>query len=449
MNSNRGRGHSSYRGGYGRNQGNPMIPSSPSSKANESFPIPGHPLYEEFKQFLKSKEVPNMAKLLTDGETIDDIYDYKESSKKDNILILEEKDIILYFENNENPWFLMTRYLNTATYAGFSYKNRSYYENILTSTGSAEFSHFTSGSNTYNFSKAIIKKIILPEEWGLSTLTEREFIIPPSKNPMKCTYWDYIESFHKAFLYENPQRKHTWFFKVCEKVYNRNRDIPNWFTNWWSSYGPNIDILPEDPFRNLYGKWLPVSPRYEKHLTHHLGEKGVISSLHFFMEFSIPWIWKWSPHVDYTPQKFPTLQRMYHTKWWPKMLQKNPATGLIHAQETIDHIINQTQKYQDLKNFSSTASSSSANPTKEQMIQEFKEYCSKLKEGLQRFKTEEEESSSNEQNSDAMSVENQYQCLAGESQPEEESFPVDYMIDMIQEAITRKNLPEDKKSSSQ
>ena len=83
------------------------------------------------------------------------------------------------------------------------------------------------------------------------------------------------------------------------------------------------------------------------------------------------------------------------------------------------------------------------------MIQEFKEYCSKLKEGLQRFKTEEEESSSNEQNSDAMSVENQYQCLAGESQPEEESFPVDYMIDMIQEAITRKNLPEDKKSPSQ
>ncbi|KAL4561929.1 hypothetical protein LXL04_034113 [Taraxacum kok-saghyz] len=393
-----------------------------------------------FGIFSRLENIPSFAKAITNGDTVDDTLEYKELPHKDHIIILENKDIMLYFENNDDPWFLMSRYLDTASYAGFSYKNRNYYENILKVTESVEFSHFTSGGNTniYNFSKAIIKKIILAEEWGLSTLKEREFMMPPSKTPVKFTYWDYIESFHKAFLYENPQRKHTWFFKVCENVYKHNKEIPNWFTNWWISYGPRIDILPEDPFRNLYGEWITVSPRYSKHLTQKTGGAlEVISSLHFFMEFSIPWIWKWSPHVDYTPSSFPSLQRKYFTKFWPKMLHKDPETKALQAQQTIDHINQQIQKYQQQKNFPDPTSPNSqqVNKTIEDIIKNFRLYCSQLKQDLNKIKSKEmgEEEDSNE---DSMSIENnQYQCLAGESQSEEEAIPFEDMLDMLEESI--------------
>ena len=455
MYSNRGRGHPAYRGGYGRGRGNPTSANSSSSHRtgsssnNQSLPIPGSPLYEEFKEFLKTKENSlTFVKAITDGNTVDDTLEYKELPHKDHIILLENKDVMLYFENNDDPWFLMSRYLDTASYAGFSYKNRNYYENILKVTESVEFSHFTSGGNTniYNFSKAIIKKIILAEEWGLSTLKEREFIMPPSKTPVKFTYWDYIESFHKAFLYENPQRKHTWFFKVCENVYKLNKDIPNWFVNWWLSYGPSIDILPEDPFRNLYGEWITVSPRYLKHITHKTGGLEVISSLHYFMEFSIPLIWKWLPHVDYTPSSFPSLQRKYFTKFWPKMLHKDPDTKAFQAQQTIDHINQQIQKYQQQKKISATSSQDSqqVHTTKEEIIKNFRSYCSQIKEDLRRIKSKEisEEEDSNE---DSMSIENNpYHCLAGESQLEEEVMPLEDMLDMIEESVLRKNLSNDK-----
>ncbi|KAL4580216.1 hypothetical protein LXL04_016401 [Taraxacum kok-saghyz] len=241
-----------------------------------------------------------------------------------------------------------------------------------------EFSHFTSG------------------EWGLSTLKEREFMMPPSKFPVKFTYWDYIESFHKAFLYENPQKKHTWFFKT--------------------------------------------------------GGLEVISSLHFFMEFSIPCIWKWSPQVDYTPSTFPSLQRIYFTKFWPKMLRKDPETKVLHAQQTIDHIKQQIQKYQHQKNFNATTSPNTqkVNTTKEDMIKNFRSYCSQLKEDLRRIKSKEMGEEEEDSNEDSISIENnQYHCLAGESQSEEEAIPIEDRIDMFEELVLRKNLSKDKASTSQ
>ena len=112
--------------------------------------------------------------------------------------------------------------------------------------------------------------------------------------------------------------------------------------------------------------------------------------MHFVMEFSIPWLWHWSPPVDYTPSKFPSLQRSYFTKFWPKMLHKNPETKILNAQETIDHINQQIKKYQDQKKFSEIASSTEAAPstsqkvnlTKEEIIKSFRLYCSELKENL-------------------------------------------------------------------
>ena len=455
---NRGRGGYPYRGGRGRGQypliqqgSNRLIAKnvSSSSVSSSSVPIPGDPLYEDFQKYLKEKGInnpPSYTQAITEGDNIEDTSEYIQSPYKEEILLLENKDVMLYFENNNDHWFLMTRYFDTATYTTYSYKSRTYYENILISTGSVDFSHFKTGHNmTYNFSKAIIKRIISAEDWGLSTLREKELTMSDSKTIVKFTYWDYIESFHKTFLYENPNKKHSWFFKVCENVYKQN--IPIWFIKWWISYGPSIDILPEHPFRILYGEWLPVSPKYKEAITHIKGPKEVIeviSSLHFFNEFSIPWIWKWEPLVDYSPDKIPSLRRTYFTKFWPKMLQIDPATKRSYAQDTLDLLQKKIQEYKGQQEFTSRTipfkliqnTKESNKLSKEEMI---KAYLDQMKEDLKQLQDDDNISmaSVNSQNS------NSYQILAGESQPEEDSMPVEDMLSIIETQLLKNKTKED------
>ncbi|KAG5630263.1 hypothetical protein H5410_001980 [Solanum commersonii] len=61
-----------------------------------------------------------------------------------------------------------------------------------------------------------------------------------------------IKSYEKVLIYNNERHKHTWFIKVCAKIFAE--PIPNWFLNWWSYHGPTTKILP-DPFLKLYNKW--------------------------------------------------------------------------------------------------------------------------------------------------------------------------------------------------
>ncbi|KAG5590636.1 hypothetical protein H5410_041150 [Solanum commersonii] len=71
-----------------------------------------------------------------------------------------------------------------------------------------------------------------------------------------------------------------------------------------------------------------------------------MSVMYFFMEFSIPWIMKWSVEVHNTSEGFPCLQRTVYTKFWSKLLQKNPE-GKLHGQEIIDLINVTISKYYD------------------------------------------------------------------------------------------------------
>ncbi|KAG5595776.1 hypothetical protein H5410_037008 [Solanum commersonii] len=71
-----------------------------------------------------------------------------------------------------------------------------------------------------------------------------------------------------------------------------------------------------------------------------------MSVMYFFMEFSIPWIMKWSIEVDNTSEGFPCLQRTVYTKFWSKLLQKNPE-GKLHSQEIIDLINVTISKHYD------------------------------------------------------------------------------------------------------
>ncbi|KAG5590568.1 hypothetical protein H5410_041082 [Solanum commersonii] len=125
------------------------------------------------------------------------------------IFLIENSEI----QRKEEPWKIFKRYLlNGLYFMGESYKTRSYYETLLIST-SIEFQHFlgyNTSENIYNFSKMIIKQIIPLKDWA----------------------------FNKVLYYNNERHKHTWFIKVCAKIFAN--PIPNWFLNWWSYHGPMI-----------------------------------------------------------------------------------------------------------------------------------------------------------------------------------------------------------------
>lgn len=332
--SNRGKGRG--RGGRTNNNvlaqiGNQRLIAANITKtsASTSTGISGidasNPMYKEFMDFIKSRqqEQPSYSAVANE-EVIENIEVYDQNDLDEIILILDPRDL----QWKDEPWQIMTRYFDTASYAVPTYKFRMHYEIILSSMGSAEFQHFYPANTrkVYNFSKIIIKKIVTPEEWGTSTMREREYTHPEQKTAVRFNYWDYVESFNKALLYENANRKHSWFIKICSNNFKQN--IPNWFCKWWTLYGPTINILPEN-YKRLYAEWVDISPKILQLQKDDIYFKG-ISIMYFFIEFSIPWIMKWTVEVQTDGQEFPCLKRKFHTKFWSKLLHKNPE-GQLHG----------------------------------------------------------------------------------------------------------------------
>lgn len=176
---------------------------------------------------------------------------------------------------------------------------------LIQTIPSCEFQHFylANTRKVYNFSKIIIKKILTPEEWGLSPLKELDYIHPEQKVAVKYNYWGYVDSFNKALLYENSNKKHSWFIKICLNVFDSQ--IPNWFCKWWTLYGPSVKILPEQ-YKSLYSEWIDISPKLMSLQRDNIFFEGM-PLMYFFTEFSIPWIMKWSVEVNTTFEGFPCL----------------------------------------------------------------------------------------------------------------------------------------------
>ncbi|KAG5580375.1 hypothetical protein H5410_051002 [Solanum commersonii] len=57
----------------------------------------------------------------------------------------------------------------------------------------------------------IIKQIISVEDWGSSTLKERQINL--NKISLSFIYWDYIQAFDKVLYFNNEKHKHKWFIK--------------------------------------------------------------------------------------------------------------------------------------------------------------------------------------------------------------------------------------------
>ncbi|KAK9677048.1 hypothetical protein RND81_11G118400 [Saponaria officinalis] len=150
-------------------------------------------------------------------------------------------------------------------------------------------SHF-SGANKeiYNFSKIIIGLIIPINDWGISPFTEKTVTVRGAV--VKYNYWDYIQAFNKVFFYESDKRSHTWFIKISSDVYNT--DLPSWFINWWSFYGTSANILPK-MLKDLFDEWRGI-------ISYVVPTEEIIFSysMRFFIEFSIPYIWRSCPSTD-------------------------------------------------------------------------------------------------------------------------------------------------------
>ncbi|KAG5589838.1 hypothetical protein H5410_040352 [Solanum commersonii] len=171
---------------------------------------------------------------------------------------------------------------------------------------------YNTSENVYNFSKMIIKHVIHIEDWGISSMTERQF------------------NLNKVMIFANS--------------------IPNWFLNWWSYHGPIIKILPE-PFLKLYKEWVKVSPNLNK-LYHqeHICYFQQIEQIYFFIEFSVPWIHKWVSKVDFTEEQIPYLYKTYYNNFWDKLMKKDPQTKYIYGQKLLDLIMKTIHDYKSIPN---------------------------------------------------------------------------------------------------
>ncbi|KAG5621090.1 hypothetical protein H5410_006308 [Solanum commersonii] len=289
----RGKGRSSSsktsKSSYGSSSSSPIIQrggmslvnlTSSSKEAISSIhldDIPeNNPLYAQLKAYLSQKQSDTFASVAK--EEVDDIRSYERVVKREMIFLIENSEI----QRKEEAWKIFQQYLLNRLYSQES---------------SVEFQHFlgyNTSENVYNFSKMIIKQIISIEDWGISSMKERQINL--NKIPTNFTYWDYINTFSKVLYYNNERHKHTWFIKVSANIFID--PIPNWFLNWWSYHGPTVKILP-DPFLKLYKNWVKVSPNLnDLYHSDHVCYIEQIRQIYFFIEFSISWIHKWTPKVE-------------------------------------------------------------------------------------------------------------------------------------------------------
>lgn len=99
------------------------------------------PLYGQLQAYLKTQKEKqsNTFATVASLDHLDDIKNYEKLDKKKIIFCIENSEI----QRQNDPWKILQRYLIANLYfSGKLYKTRSFYENLLVSTGSVEFNHF-------------------------------------------------------------------------------------------------------------------------------------------------------------------------------------------------------------------------------------------------------------------------------------------------------------------
>ncbi|KAG5598672.1 hypothetical protein H5410_030042 [Solanum commersonii] len=70
----------------------------------------------------------------------------------------------------------------------------------------------------------------------------------------------------------------------------------------------------------------------------------------YLPEFSVPWIHKWIPEVDFTEEQIPCLYRTYYNNFWDKLMKKDLQTKSIYGQELLDLITKTIHDYKSIPN---------------------------------------------------------------------------------------------------
>ena len=265
----------------------------------------------------------------TSGYTREEKTSSKTMSMKD-ILKKEQVDdihtsnvceVILTLENSDLKWLSDANYIASRYFEPYNHyplkgsnNSRLFYETILNETQSVEFEHFYRGNSQqnkhspYSFSKASFKKMLSPTDWGLDPNRTRQMTSYPN---MPYTYWDYKDAWFNCFYYNNPDFKHTWFFRFMAE-FGQN-DLPNWSVHWWDKFGPKVNILPEE----LYS----LFPEYKEQCCKCQEEGNDIPMFKLMMVYNLPWIWTWeyaTKHIHGFNKGLPTLIRQFKYKWWNK-----------------------------------------------------------------------------------------------------------------------------------
>lgn len=353
---------------------------------------------------------------------------------KQTYVCKNEEELILYLQKSDkqwsnDPWYLLNRYLEENFFPFPEGKTREFYENILVTTGSCEITAFPQGSAKNvprTFSKIYIRKILTPEEWGMSPFRTREFIISKYEN-ISYNYYDYIDAFSRVLYYENSKKTHSWWIKFNPEILKVNR-YPEWIKNWWNLVGPPIDMFKE-PYKGLYTEWLQNTP-----LIHGSEYVEGSASLFFFMQAGIPWIWKWAPNIGTNKQGLLCLNRKFYCKFWNKLTQQDPENPSRRFGWEIELIIQEVIKTDRLNAESIKAKESQVNIF-DQISRKIKfrnpnmsqddlmeEYLKEVKKDfITNFKPNLDHSAwsdpSDKSMKDAGNTEDEFSPLPGESQP--------------------------------
>ena len=449
---NRGRGR-----GYGRGRGrgsNNMLPRTEStvpllgdwtvyhSRARNVQQLPAPPKKEDIPSSSSSKT--NSYKEAATNEAPTE-KEYLENPITENIMYLEEEDIQM---TPNDGWSLKTTYLENRGYAALQGQPRLYLEILLTITESVTITHHYQNNNPesfINFSKCHINKILTPREWGLNPNEGKAIKIAEGKY-VYFNYWDYIQAFSKAFYYQNPKNKHSWFFTMNPEVLNKH--VPNWFYEWWSKFGPSLEILPESIMK-LYNSWCDNSPLVTRIKSERLifGQCPFI----FFTKFQIPWIWRWTISVDQDKLGIPILQRNFFYKWWTRMssediqkIESNIKMVIYHDEKQSPGEQRSQASMENLKTYfqkkfpSETDHEIMRRVLDHMKNQFFNTFSSQFSKEDQSMKTVSSQGS--------MESNNSFNCLAGESQDEEPApTPEDFWEGLIVSLTSsNKNTPKGK-----
>ena len=149
-----------------------------------------------------------------------------------------EKIVPLQFQDQQwqqDPWFIKERYLGNQTYMVQEGRLRYVYEAMLVETESVQIhhNHVTQGDfkTPITHSKCYIIKVLHPQEWGLDPAKPKVLKLANPKD-FHFNYWDYIQAWNYAFYYQNPPKKHTWFFSLNLNI-SKTSGFPLWFMHWW------------------------------------------------------------------------------------------------------------------------------------------------------------------------------------------------------------------------